>query len=1802
MRHATFFSKPSLTRVIPLALVASVVLLGAAGLKTGSVQSLWSLWFSVPQVYLGTDSGSPPRCNCLNNATNLANGQFTDTITITSDPGEIWTVVSSFGMFTSASPAPPAAPLPVTPGTQFLETATGSGIYRLVVRHVDAVGFTMTASNGIGGDVNISSTCYYPDPTILGLSSQYCTTSLPVTLQGTAGAGVVGTGSFTVNGNPATTFNPNALGPGTYNVTYTFNAGEGTPFNPNDPACTASVTQSVQVVNIPTLVGISFVNVPMNSQCYAKITPDMLLSGNYPCMDDFYVTVYDVPGNPIGDSLGAEWVGFTLRADVRSRAGNLRVESMITLFDDVRPSITCPADATRGVLTRNQQTLNGALMPSDPSVVLSSISCFLGQTNPAMGNHYYDTYTFTVNSREQYVFELNPQFGRGVAVLYKGAFNPAFPCMNVIDMADDGVLFIMPDSIIRMSATLDTNQVYTLFTSSQTPGATGAYQWRIYNNGSSLINNLSHTVVRDTFDLVCNDTDSIFNNPRSLSLTGMPIAVDNCSSDVTVTFSDVRVNPPPGNCGDEIITRTFVARDGSNNTDTCRQIIRVRKPRINDLKFPPISTIIDCNVGFDTTATGNPHPRATGYPYIETAYGIYYVNPRFCNLTAAWQDEPRIDNSLPNVYTFIRRWTVFDDCNPTQIITYNQIIRVDDFSPPIIACAPTADLDGDGTPDPLVFSTETNDTTAIVQVPPPTIIDDCSSVTFSVEIITDVRIPILGPQGQVLGFNTQTQVIATVPTGGSPFVSGIPIGDHRFRYIARDIRGNISMIECPFSVVDDVNPTVVCDDNLVVSVNNTGTARIFAQDVNEGSSDNVGLASIEIRRRFTRDPANCVEVNPYFSNWSNFVEVNCCDVGSVIMVELRVTDVNGNVNTCMSEVTVSDNLRPICQAPAARTIGCDVLPEDFDPTDLTLLASLFGSPVALDNCPGATATELTPIVTLGSCGNGTIVRRFRATDASGNVSANTCQQVVTINLVHNYSIRFPKDAMAECGFPDQVDTLLVQAAGCANMAVSVQNQTFNTTSDGCYKILRTYRVMNWCEYDGFSPPIVISRDEDCDGTAGEEEVWVLRRPTQTFVDRTNNQLDGIPAANTRGVSCTGSSNPAGHWRTVSSNGFWEYTQHIKVFDSSRPTATFTPPAPACTSGTNCTAAVNVMFVVNELCSPNTVSVNVTLDAFSDGITDGPVPASSIVANYPNYSISGTYPIGSHQFIVNLADGCGNTNMITIPFSVVDCVGPTPSCIAGIAVPLMPLPPNTDADGDGDFDAGAAMLQAIDFIASPITQECSGPVRYSINLAGQIPSPTQTSLVLTCDNLGTQIIEVYAWDNANNPTRVQPNGTVGGRNFGFCQTFVIVQAGGQVNCGGIMLTGMISGRILNELGQAVPQVDVNVSGYMAMSTNTEADGNYFAEDLPHGGPYTITPYRDNNAINGVTTFDLIQINKHILGTQLLGSPYKMIAADANNSKSITTLDIIQIRRVILGLANTYPNNTTWRFIDASFTFPDPTNPWLTPFPEVIQINSLSATLNNRNFVAVKIGDVNNSASLTSDMVDDRSFAGTFTLYSDAMTMEKGKEITAPVTARNWMGIDGFQMTVAFDPEKLEFLDVVYGVLGAEHIGLELTEAGLITVSWNRQGNPFSSGADPSYEGETLFWISFRPKVNGNLEQALAINSAYTAAEAYDPQGDILEVLLQFEQEKVTEDRFELYQNEPNPFNGQTMIGFRLPEDDFFVMRIHDASGKVLKEQRGYFEAGYNKMWVNSADIPSSGVLYYTLTSGTHSATRKMVVIK
>ncbi|MEZ4984950.1 MAG: hypothetical protein R2795_07935 [Saprospiraceae bacterium] len=155
-------------------------------------------------------------------------------------------------------------------------------------------------------------------------------------------------------------------------------------------------------------------------------------------------------------------------------------------------------------------------------------------------------------------------------------------------------------------------------------------------------------------------------------------------------------------------------------------------------------------------------------------------------------------------------------------------------------------------------------------------------------------------------------------------------------------------------------------------------------------------------------------------------------------------------------------------APQPANISCADLSTDTDLNDVEVLQGLFGMAQGVDICTGIVVEELTPVVTMQNCGLGSVIRSFTVTDPSGNSSS--CQQLISINPATNYAIKFPRDVVGDCAEPG-ADTLVIENAGCDNFAVNVTEQTFTVPGDGaCYKIFRTYTVINWCEYDGFPRP------------------------------------------------------------------------------------------------------------------------------------------------------------------------------------------------------------------------------------------------------------------------------------------------------------------------------------------------------------------------------------------------------------------------------------------------------------------------------------------------------------------------------------------------------------------------------------------------------------------------------------------------------------------------------------------------------------------------------------------------------------
>ena len=455
----------------------------------------------------------------------------------------------------------------------------------------------------------------------------------------------------------------------------------------------------------------------------------------------------------------------------------------------------------------------------------------------------------------------------------------------------------------------------------------------------------------------------------------------------------------------------------------------------------------------------------------------------------------------------------------------------------------------------------------------------------------------------------------------------------------------------------------------------------------------------------------------------------------------------------------------------------------------------------------------------------------------------------------------------------------------------------------------------------------------------------------------------------------------------------------------------------------------------------------------------------------------------------------------------------------------------------------------------------------------------TSVTFNCTELGTQCVEIWSIDAEGNAD--------------YCETYVIVQdnlgscPNGHIN---------VAGQVKTELAEGVEEAMIHVNGTSTFAPPysffdlSDNDGVYqVMNNIPLDASFTIAPEKDDNPLNGVTTYDLVLISKHILGIEPLDSPYKIIAADANKSGSVTTFDMVEIRKLILGIYTTLPNNSAWRFVDQAFTFPNPNNPFETVFPESISVADAIANHMHEDFMGVKIGDVNFSAVANAASQTEERTTGTALLDIADRNVNAGE--TFEVTFKAAQALQGFQLTMTLD--------------GLEMIGVVETE----NVSANNFGK-FEQAVTVSIDQAQTFTLRFRADKSGKLSEMIGVSGTITRAEAYLPatggaKGAAVNrqnLAFRFDGKTISGLGFELYQNQPNPFVNKTTIGFYLPETAEATLSVFDETGRAVYQQKGQFAKGENIILLDKSLLNTSGILYYTLETATDSATKKMIQAK
>ena len=885
---------------------------------------------------------------------------------------------------------------------------------------------------------------------------------------------------------------------------------------------------------------------------------------------------------------------------------------------------------------------------------------------------------------------------------------------------------------------------------------------------------------------------------------------------------------------------------------------------------------------------------------------------------------------------------------------------------------------------------------------------------------------------------------------------------------------------------DTEDPTINCPSGFSQN-NDPGACGAIVNFAAPSTSDNCSVDVVEAHYR-TVDNGN----NPT-SSYSNFVlnPNGFYEVGRYEL-EWRVMDPSGNDEFCSLFFEIVDNENPTIACPSNVTIECDE-----DPSSANT-----GVATATDNCtvPGNIIIGETEISTQGISGcelyRYTITRTWTARDVFGN--SDQCMQTIWVDDTTPPVITFcpPGNDNLQCisDIPDADPASVIATDNCSAVDASLHDTA--TEGTGCfddpYVLIYTYEVTDAC-----------GNTARCDQqfTATNTTIPVITSILPTCYKYCAEMINPQPEDVTYTVSCD-----------------FDAEVLITLENINGPE--------------NCPNTVHTYkYVVKDECGLE------SLPAYRDFIikNDGPkiicAPFNLILEcgdpNNQDYIdahldlVSATtscdlgVDIDYYPFDLDL-NSCGAAAVVT--FKATDACRRTATCATTIAIQdntsptFTSVPPNicdvTNCLADVDYWYN----HWINYMENGLAAEdaCDS----NVNIAA-IDIPVNTDCP---DGIAETVVTFVATDNCGNTA------TITG-------TFIVEASQSNVN---------LLGYIATELSETVETVSVTLEGnnnVMEMFETT-VDGFYGFDNLTINQNYSVTPYLNEDPLNGVSSFDLILITKHILMLEELDSPYKMIAADINRSGKVTTADLVELRKLILQIDDNFQNNTSWRFVMSDFIFPEPNNPFASLFPEIVNINGLTEN-EQHDFVAVKVGDVNASAEPNGfTNADGRNFIDELVFSIADQPLKAGETYSITFRSDNFDAIHGYQFSLNFDQVALEFESVKTGELSnlnESNFGLTLLEKGVITTSWTDQV------AQSVAKNTEVFHVSFTAKADVKLSEVIQVTSQYTKAEAYDGNLELMDVQLRFEEgTEVVTNKFRLYQNTPNPFKQETLIGFELPE--------------------------------------------------------------
>lgn len=1130
-----------------------------------------------------------------------------------------------------------------------------------------------------------------------------------------------------------------------------------------------------------------------------------------------------------------------------------------------------------------------------------------------------------------------------------------------------------------------------------------------------------------------------------------------------------------------------------------------------------------------------------------------------------------------------------------------------------------------------------------------TVKDDCTpraNLLLSYQVESKV-ISVSGKFKSSPVWNKVNYPLVHTPLGSS--INDLPAGAHRI--IVAATAGECEAISYDTLYVvfqDQVFPRVRYKPSVTVPLLYSGkadwytdgrtnniSARIRTDMVNNGSTDNCSLDTLYLRRVVS---ASCILENflgnldydafgnkdgkvtiadferisvgknaglYYTPRFLPYIEYFCCDAGKENVAELWASDVGfGNLTNSSHgefQVVLQDVMNPVVFAPnlnqdpnknARNWVSCTdtaalhALKDELKSNKLFGMPSIYG----LD-CSGMVEYSTVDYV---KCGSGHITRHWMVEKLVDNQTVSVRDsQIILVRPSHAFTINIPPDTTAFCG-SDPAVSLSATSDACDLLAISFVDSLSNEQGKGSsgITIQRTYTLINFCDVpadslckDLTSDPATFARTIPRQVNANERAL-----PFYHALTKLNAEKDRLLNKNTL-VSFDSARMMSGSTlstlRSVSLNDYpknnsltceneqvfaWNYTQILHLTDTIKPVIIVPDSSLVLQTNGSCGLSMSLTVKVLENCPFSSVSLDSAV--LYEKNTKIRVPWGGKIDNgvYKNGFLTARVKAilpGNYDLWVEVSDHWKQKSRAVLPISVVPSNLQSLDCVQKLTRNLVPLSSgegglvkiNTkDVLNDKDLVSSLSVCYPGSFLSLKKVADLSG---------SYIPNDKDSVLSFDCSALKNTAVPLRVFLTDAKGISVS------------CDVALYLSDSLHICGPKVSLTGSIK----TVAGKPVNQVAVGLSGFTSSSGQTNENGLFSIQNISMGGPYVLKPVSPNDFKNGVSTLDLVLLQRLLLQGQTLKSPWQLLAADIDNSGTVSIRDLLELRKLVINLSTKFEKNTSWRFIPTHFIFPDSSNPWKTPFPEEVTFPAISKDT-TAAFTAIKIGDLSGDAPLNQvPGVQFRREVSSWPLYYSVTENPTNGECMVSFYFNEKNKPEGFQSSIQWNPRFSDNISFLPGTLTADNVNI-VAERGFLNVS-----------AEKLTEDGVLFSLLFSAS-------NLPFYDLYFANNGLSPEAykEVQIFPLNLVKKPFEKEVFRVYPAVPNPFSGETVISFYLPQSSFTEIVISDLSGRIVKKLSGEGLKGLNKWTLNLSELTSDLVLFCKVKAGNEEGFQQIIKIK